>query len=99
MLAVLRLVLRGAPRAATSQVLMLAETSSNAFTAPVLVKKMVSTTAERMSAEITGVANTYKWHTERTEYLKSIHKIFQLSNQMGPCSGSQTEVTSVRWAR
>jgi len=99
MLAVLWLVLRGAPRAATSRVFLLAETKSNAFAAPVLVKKMVSTTAERMSAEITGVANTYKWHTERTVSLRSIHKIIQLSNQMGPCSGSQTEVTSVRWAR
>jgi len=78
---------------------VLAEAKSNAFAARVLVKKMVSTTEERLSAKITGVANTYKWYTERTVSLRSIHKIIQLSNQMGPWWGSQTEVTSVRWAR
>jgi len=78
---------------------MLSETKSNAFATPVFVKKMVSTTAERMSAEITGVANTYKWHSERTVSVRSTHKIIQVSNQMVPCLCSQTEVTSIRWAR
>jgi len=78
---------------------LLAETKSNALVAPVLVRKMVSTTAERMSAEIPGVANTDNVQTEQTVFLKSIHRIIELSNQMGPCSGCPAEVTSVRWAR
>jgi len=54
------LVLRCAPRAATLRVFLLAETKSNAFETPVLVKKMVPTTAERMSAA--------QWGLDRVPY-------------------------------